>query len=188
MPRSLFFRYEPGSADILARARGKVPVSLGGWKMGIRSGKLIEVLCPKKLGTWPVKFTASNFADALSPDLSLVRIDEKAFVDFLVKEGAEDNSWTMRFWEINQREEWSRAITAGKEDPNIWKQIADVMTGLGRGTAWAGVEFTHAKFGCRVMMHRYPTASIAPWGEEGASYAKVKKRFVDLIRSITKIP
>mgnify|MGYP007042372822 CR=1 FL=1 len=183
MPRSLFFSYEP-SGDVLARARKKVEYGLSGWKGGIRSGKLAEVLCPKKLGTWPIKFYANAFVDALAPDLSVVRIDEKTFLDFLLKEGAEGDSWTMRFWEINLKEEWSRAITVGKEKPDVWQEITAAMTRLGRATVWAGVEFTHPKFQSRVMIHRYPTAAIAPWGEGGASYNKVKDRFVSLLRRV----
>jgi len=184
LPRSLFFSYEPRAEDILARARSRVSIDLGRWRSGIRSGKLSEVLCPKTLGTWPIKFYAAALVDALTPDLRLVRIDEKTFVDFLKQQKAEENSWTMRFWEIDQKKGWSRAITAGKEVPDVWSEIRDAMTRVGRRTEWAGVEFTHPKFQSRVLMHRYPTASISPWGEGGSSYNKVKDEFVSLLRRI----
>jgi len=185
LPRSLFFSYEPRGA-FLAKAKDKVSIDLGSWKEGTRSGKLTEIQCPKSLGTWPVKHYATLFVNALAPDLELLRIDEKTFVDFLTQEGAEHDSWTLRFWEIDPSKGISRAITAGREKPSVWPEIANSMNRAGRRTAWAGAEFTHPKFEARVTVHRYPTASIAPWGEGGTAYLKVKKRFVDLLEQIVK--
>lgn len=185
LPRSMFFSYDPKAGDLLARVRGKVPISLSGWKGGIRSGKLAEVTYPKPLRTWPLKFSALSFVSTLQPDLRLIEIEEGLFVDFLRKEGAKDKSWMMRFWEIDANRGWSRTITAGREeDPGVWNEIVQTMVRLGRPTAWAGVDFTHPKLGCRVMIYRHPTASIAPWGEGGKSYMKVRDRFVNLLQKI----
>jgi hypothetical protein len=161
-------------------------VSLAGWKEGIRIGNLNEIFCPKNLGTWPVKFYAQIFSDALRPSLNLVRIDEDPFADFLAKEGAEDSSWTLRFWEIDPKKGWSRAITAGKDNPKVWREIIECVNGIEKGRAynWAGVEFTHPKLQTRIMMHRWPVASIAPWGPSDSKYAEVKERFVNFLRRI----
>lgn len=183
MPRSLYFSYEGESGNILGQARRKVSLDLSGWKAGVSSGNLREVFCPKNLGTWPIKFIANALVDAL-PGLSAVRIEPEVFIDFLAKEGAEEDSWTLRFWEIDQKKGWSRAITAGREKPDIANAIVIAMNRADRPTVWAGVEFTHPKFGSRVMMHRWPVASICHWGEAGSAYMKVKNRFVDLLRKI----
>jgi hypothetical protein len=185
VPRSLFFSYE-GRGGIVSDAKGKVTdVSFAGWKDGISIGKLKEVTCPKKtLGTSPIKYAAASFARALAPTLRLLPIPEARFVKFLMTEGAQDKSWTMRFWEVREDEEWSRAITAGKETPDVWENIVKAMVDAKRRTVWAGVEFTHPNLQTRVMIHRWPTAAIAPWGEGGSAYAEVKDHLLDLLKRI----
>jgi hypothetical protein len=183
LQRSLYFSYDR-SGNILDDAKGKVPVSLSGWKNGIKKGKLSEVLCSKKLGTWPIKNYAAAFARTLAPDLRLLPIPEPMFAKFLTGEKAKNDSWTMRFWEINDKEDWSRAITAGQEKPEIWAPMTTAMAAAQRRTAWAGVEFTHPSLEARVIIHRWPTAAIAPFGEGGASYLKVKERFVNLLTGL----
>jgi len=179
-PRSLFFLYkQPG--NVISNAKGKATVSLSGWKDGLRRGDLREVTCNKNLGTLPVKFYANLLVGALGSPLSLAKIDEDDFASFLIKEGAEDKSWTMRFWEIDEKRGWSRAITAGKEDPKVWSQVIESLNAVGRSYNWSGVEFTHPKLQTRVMMHRWPVASIAPWGAGGSRYAEIKERFMKLL-------
>lgn len=151
-----------------------------------RPGKITELKCPKDLGTSPIKFTATALARTLAPDLKILPIPEPRFVKFLTTEGAEENSWTMRFWEVREDEGWSRTITAGKETPDLWRHIVAAMsgrTGKGGRAAWAGVDFTHPALQARVIMHRWPTASIAPWGESSA-YEEVKERFLKLLKEI----
>lgn len=184
-PRSLFFSYTL-SGNPLSAAKEKGAGIATGWRLGDQTGKVTELKCPKTLGTSPIKFTATALARALAPDLRVLPIPEPRFVKFLRKEGAEDNSWTMRFWEVNDDEGWSRAITAGKETPDIWTAIVTAMntrTRSGGRAAWAGVEFTHSTLQTRVIMHRWPTASIAPWGESSA-YEEMKERFRKLLKEI----
>jgi hypothetical protein len=181
IPRSLFFLYKQ-RGNVISDAKGKVTVGLSGWKDGIRRGDLREVTCPKKgLGTAPIRFYATLFVGALGSPLSLARIDEDDFVKFLVKEGAEDDSWTMRFWEIDEKKGWSRTLTAGKEGPKVWSQVIESLNAVGRSYNWAGVEFTHPKLHTRVMMHRWPVASIAPYGAGGSGYTEIKERFMKLL-------
>jgi len=183
-PRSLFVTYEK-SGDLLSDAKDKgASVNTQGWGLGVKRGKLRELTCAKELGTWPIKHNASLLEDALRPYLTLVRIKEPPFADFLTKEGAEDDSWTMRFWEIDRKKGWSRSITAGKENPRVWREIVPPLNRSGRDTQWAGVEFTHAKLHTRVMIHRWPIASIAPWGAAGSGYLEIKKRFVSFLEQI----
>jgi hypothetical protein len=183
IPRSLFFKYT-GSGDVLTDAKGKVSVSFSGWKVVPSRSEVKEVTCPKSLHTWPIKFSATLLEDALRPNLSLVRIKEPQFVAFLIKEGAEDDHWTMRFWEIDQKKGTCRTITAGKETPKLWRETVESINNAGRAYQWAGVEFTHAKLHRRVMIHRWPVASIALWGRGNGEYAKIKERFVSFLREI----
>jgi len=161
-----------------------VPVSLKGLQAGGRWGKLVAVNYTSELGTWPIKFYANAFADAMSPDVSVIHIDEKVFAAFLKREGARHDYWTLRFWDIDPKKEWSRAITAGKEVPDVWSEIVNPMRAARRGTTWAGAEFTHPKLGSRVMVHRWPTAAIAPYGHGGSKYDEIRDRFVSLLRKI----
>jgi hypothetical protein len=130
-------------------------------------------------------FGAPLFVERLGPSLKAVIIDEQVFADFLNSETAEDGSWTLRFWEIDLKKGWSRTITVGKDVPDIAKTVVTAMNNAKRPTTWAGAEFTHAKFDSRVMVHRWPTAAIAPWGQGGSGYQKIKERFVNLLRKIT---
>jgi hypothetical protein len=184
-PRSLFFSYARGG-NPLSAAKEKGTDIATGWKLGDQTGNVTELKCPKALGTSPIKFTATALARALAPDLKALPIPEPRFVRFLRKEGAEEDSWTMRFWEVNDEEGWSRAITAGKETPDLWTAIVTAMnarTRRGGRSAWSGVEFTHPALQARVILHRWPTASIAPWGESSA-YEEMKDRFLKLLKEI----
>ena len=97
--RSIFFLYK--GAGVVSDAKGKVPFSLAGWRDITETGDLKEVSCPKKpLGTAPIKFFAQAFIRALGRNARLVPIPEEKFARFLMKEGAEDKSWTMRFRRI----------------------------------------------------------------------------------------
>jgi hypothetical protein len=183
LQRSLFFSYDR-SGDVVSDAKGKVPFSLAGWKDGIKRGKLREVSYSKKKGTEPIRSSIA-FVTAFGPDIKLVPIPESSFVTFLTTEGAKDNFWTMRFWEVNEAEEWEfRAITAGREKPEVWTNIVNSMVEAKRQTAWAGVEFTQPELGTRLLLHRWPTAAIAPWGAGGQSYIEIKNRFVKLLEKI----
>lgn len=183
LTRSIFFTYDrPG--PILDDARGKVSIKLRGWKDGGRWGKLGAIQCSNKLSTTPLKFYTPVFVEALRPALGTVVIDEQEFADFLNEETAENKSWTLRFWEIKYQEGWCRTITVGKDIPDIAKAVVVAMNKEARGTSWAGAEFTHDRFGVRVMVHRYPTAAIAPWGIETPAYLKVRDRFIKFLRKM----
>ena len=171
-----------GSGSVISEAKGKVSLSLSGWKDGIKKGTIRELLYSKKLGTSPIKDYATAFVRGLGTDVvKLVPVPEQTFVKFLTTEGAKDNCWTMRFWEVNYAGEESRAITAGRETPNIWTNIVKTMIDLKRRTNWAGVEFTHPELQTRVLIHRWPTAAISPWGQGGEAYTEVKNRFVKIL-------
>lgn len=144
----------------------------------------MAVDCPTKLGTEPLKHVVPLFLGTLAPALKAVVIDTKAFEEFLSAENAENKSWTLRFWEVDAKKGLSRTITVGREVPEVENQIVATMNNAGRGTVWAGAEFRHPKFDSRVMTHRWPTAAIAPWGEPGSGYLKVKDRFIKLLQKI----
>jgi hypothetical protein len=182
--RSIFFTY-PQHGGVLGKARDKVAIPKGGtWKDGGRWGDLVAVDCPTKLGTAPLKQVVPLFLETLAPALKAVVIDTSTFEQFLNAEDAENKSWTLRFWEVDQTKGLSRTITVGREVPEVEKQILAAMSSAGRGTVWAGAEFRHPKFDSRVMVHRWPTAAIAPWGQPGSGYAKVKDRFIKLLHKI----
>jgi len=182
--RSIFFEYDK-SGSILSGAKGQVPIRLRGWRDGGRWGKLGAMDFPvKHVGTNPLKFSTPIFIEKLRPALRAVVIDVPDFIKFLKQEGAENNSWTLRFWEIKYDEGWSRTITIGKEIPDIAEAIVVAMNREGRGTTWAGAEFTHSKLGRRVMVHRWPTAAIAPWGVGGPEYLKIRERFANFLRRL----
>lgn len=160
-------------------------MSLAGWKVGIEKGPLRELTYSKKLGTSPIKEYSTAFVRGLGSDIiGLVPIPEETFVKFLTTEGAKEKHWTMRFWEVDAANGMSRAITAGRETPDIWTNIVSTMVNLRRRTNWAGVEFTHPELQTRLLIHRWPTAAIAPWGQGGDAYMKVKNRFVKLLERI----
>lgn len=152
------------------------------WKDGGRWGDLVAVDCPTKLGTGPLKQVVPLFLGTLGPALKAVVIDTPTFEKFLKAEDAIDKSWTLRFWEVDAKKGLSRTITVGKELPEVEAQILAAMNSAGRGTVWAGAEFRHPKLDSRVMIHRWPTAAIAPWGHPESGYAKIKDRFITLLR------
>lgn len=128
---------------------------------GIFKKDILRVYFPKQFGTEFLKFTVPKWTDALRPRIDAIAVGENDFTyDFLRKQVARSDSWTMRFWELGPV--FSRSVAAWKEEPEVWAPIQSTLRGAGRGTTWAGVEFTHDRSGVRVAVYRYPTAAL--WG------------------------
>ena len=147
-----------------------------------------KVLNPKDLGTDPLKFDARSWAKALAPDIALFEIKKEPFKGFLEKEGKGISPFLVKFWEISPTKKYSRAVIAGKEETAICDQIETTLAGLGRGTNWAGVTFTHPDLKVRTQLYRYPTASICPEriGFRNKKYQELKERFESFL--MTQVP
>jgi hypothetical protein len=146
---------------------------------------ILRVLFSEKLGTDFLKFIIQHWVDALDPDIKKIPIDKDVFANFLLKEGAKDDSWTMKFWEINHTIDFSRSLTAWRESPTLWSTIETALASASppRNTEWAGVEFTHPTFERRAAIYRYPTAAF--WGIgvplKDPNLSKIQKKFEDLL-------
>ena len=172
------------SGNILANAKGKVTMPLKDLKVAGRSGDIAFIDYTRELHTAPIKYYANALKDALSPNLDVIEIPEGTFVKYLKSAGAQKDSWLLRFWDIDTKNQTSKAITVGKEVPDIWSEIVNPLRAAKRGTTWASAEFTHAKLGVRIIVHRWPTAGIASVGRGSPEYEKAKEAFVRLLRGL----
>jgi hypothetical protein len=177
----MFLRYR---GNVLADAKGKVSVSLKGLKVAGSSADIAFIDYTKELGTDPIKYYATALRNALSPNLDVIEIPEQTFVEYLKSAGAQRDRWTLRFWDIDSKSQTSKAITVGKEVPEVWPDIANALRARRRDTRWAGAEFTHAKLDVRIMTHRWPTAAIGSVGRGSSEYEKAKDAFVQFLRGL----
>ncbi len=145
-------------------------------------------ICTLKKGSIP-------YAQRYLPDISLLAIDEKDFHSFLVGLGAEKNRWLLRFWDLREAGGVGRAISVGREHPDLYDHMVTMLSGQGRLHAWAGVEVTPpGKAGVGVMppgkarvdLYRYPTASISvKTGLVNSSkYRAVEKKWEDFLLTL----
>jgi len=181
--RSIFFVSE---LEDLNKLKKELKTKYGeNWGDIVSRGKLQEIPFPKDMGTDILKFGAKGLEKSLLPAVRVLEIGTEPFKKFLIKEGAKNNSWLIRFWDIAEgKKSLAKTITIGRETLEMCDIIAEALP-ADKTQVWAGVTFSHPDLEIRTQIYRYPTASICLERIEATNenYQKLKKRFIKFLEN-----